>query len=632
MWIILADAAGVGTALAARLGERGGRCVIARRSGVGDDLYADYRIDPIDPVAFDPMVQSAAGAANARWRGCIYLWSLDAPSLDAITADSIEAAWLPASVAGLHLVQALSRCQAAAPTWFVTSHAVAVGTGDRPAGAVQSPLWGLGRVVGLEHPELWGGLIDVDASDVQTMARRIAAEVTTGDGEDQIAFRGDRRLVARLARTGRVAAASVPVRSDGSYLVTGASGRIGLEVARWLAAHGARHLTLVSRSGFPGRESSLHPPREDVDRHRLAALAGIEAMGAAVTVVAADVSDAVQMRDVFAAFGRSVPPLRGVVHAAAHTGTARVDVLTADGLRAMLRPKVTGALVLQQLAGTLPLDFFVLFSSTTGLLGSVAMGHYAAANVFLDAFAHARRSATFPITSVAWGAWEGLDVGSDEMRRAFDRGGLKPMPVAAGLEAFGRLLCPAAPHVMVIDANWAMLKSAYESQRIRPLLAEIAGTADAVPRPARAAATSRGDALRKIEAAVESERREVVIDHVLREAAGVLRISADDLDPGQGLFDLGMDSLMSVELKGKLERSFDRKLPTTLTFNYPSVLAIAGFIAGELGLGEAGAPANRAGGDRHATTTGDAASAPLDLDDLSESELAALLTGKLASL
>ena len=155
-------------------------------------------------------------------------------------------------------------------------------------------------------------------------------------------------------------------------------------------------------------------------------------------------------------------------------------------MRRMLRPKVTGMIVLDELAVSTgaPLDFFVLFSSTAALLGSNLLGHYAAANTCLDAYAQARRVEGCPITSVAWGRWAELRIASEEFNRSMDAAGLKMMPVAQALDAFGQLRLPAPANVIVVEADWAQLKAVYESRRQRPMLREI-GQASAVDRRTR---------------------------------------------------------------------------------------------------------------------------------------------------
>ena len=160
-------------------------------------------------------------------------------------------------------------------------------------------------------------------------------------------------------------------------MITGGLGGLGLKVARWLAERGARHLTLI------GRRAASHSEQFDTLRE-------IEALGAEVLVVVGDVADMASMTDLFARFGRDLPALRGIVHAAAGLGDSPLTELSADHLTDVLRPKVRGAAVLDQLTRDLELDYFVLFSSTTALWGSARLGHYAAANTFLDALAQYR--------------------------------------------------------------------------------------------------------------------------------------------------------------------------------------------------------------------------------------------------
>jgi myxalamid-type polyketide synthase MxaE and MxaD len=484
-------------------------------------------------------------------------------------------------------------------------------------------------VVGLEHPELWGGLVDVDVTDAARAGADVLAEIAGARVEDQIAIRAGRRFVARLASSGHVRVSRVPLRRDGAYLVTGGLGRLGLEVARWMAAQVAGHLTLVSRTGLPDRArwNDEHPAPTAA---KIAAVRAIESLGCAVTVVAADVADARQMAGVMNEFGGSAPPLRGVVHAASATGHARVADLSAANFGAMMAPKVTGAIVLQSLCAAHALDFLVLFSSTTGLLGSVSMGHYAAANAALDALASAGRSRSLPVTSIAWGAWEHLEFGSDEVRRATEGGGLRRLTVEQGLDALGWLLRPHSATPIVVDAHWPTLKAVYEARRRRPLLDEV-GRAAPVLHPQAAPRKPRSeDLLRRLQQGRASDRQEILSRWVLEEAASVLGIAPDDLDPGQGLFDLGMDSLMSVELKGRLETGLDCRLPTTLTFNYPSVAAIVGYLEEQVLDGSrAPAPAQAAAA---APPESRPAPAPAALDDLSEDELATLLAGRLADL
>jgi acyl carrier protein/NADP-dependent 3-hydroxy acid dehydrogenase YdfG len=405
---------------------------------------------------------------------------------------------------------------------------------------------------------------------------------------------------------------------DASYLLTGGTGGVGRLVAREMAARGAGHLILMSRSGLAGQEASA----TGATGGPLPFVSELEALGATVTLWKGDVANQADMQSLGAAL-RSMPPLRGVVHAAAHIDEGRVQDLTLDAALTMLRPKVTGTWLLDRLARDYALDFFVMFSSTAGVFGARNLAHYAAANVFLDVFAQARRAEGNPASTVSWGTWEVIH-GSDEQQQAIDRGGLKIMPAARTLDAFLHLLDADAGHVVFADIDWATLKPLYESRRRRPLFAEVGAAASRIE--AAPVLADRPDQLLadRVRQARPSEQRPMLQGYVREIAAVVLGLRVAQVEPKKGLFDLGMDSLMAVDLKTRLERSLGCTLPSTLTFNYPTVAAISAFVASEvLGLDAlAAAPVPGA-----ANTPGAA-----DDDEMSEDELVSLLAARLGEI
>jgi myxalamid-type polyketide synthase MxaE and MxaD len=471
----------------------------------------------------------------------------------------------------------------------------------------------------LEHPEIWGGLIDLDpASNAGVDAAIVWDTIHVGDGEDQIAVRGATRFGARLTRTAADTAEPVALRSDGSYLVTGGFGGLGLRVARWLAANGAGHIVLISRRVMPDR--ALWSRAEGVADHAeaIAAILEIERSGSTVVPVAMDVASEDQQAALAARFGRDLPPLRGVLHLASAHREDNICDMTPTALEEMLRPKVFGTWALDRATRGAALDFFVLFSSTTGLLGSKGLAHYAAANVFLDSFAHQRRRAGANVLSINWGAWDVMQAGSAEQERMFQRGGLRPMASPRALAALGALLGMKRPQIAVAAADWNVLRTVFEARRRRPFLEELA-----MPEARRTAGSAdRSSLVTQLEAARAEDRRDVLVAHVRAESAAVLGLDPELVDVEQGLFEMGMDSLMSVELKTRLEKGVGKRLPTTLTFNYPSVAALADFLGREL------TPAPEA---PKTVVTAVVESAPgAAVDDLSEEQLEALLAEKLA--
>jgi acyl transferase domain-containing protein len=589
-WLIVSDRAAFAEAIAAALRAGGRACAIVP-PGVefSDPAELEQALGPHLMNVAPPI----AGVVYAPSAGC---GGADASGDDMLRASSRVCA------GALHLAATLRRHAPATRLWMVTESAVAAAAGDRPQQLAQSPLWGWARTFALEHPQSWGGILDVAPEDQAMQIRRVVGELLSGDGEDQIAFRGDARLVARLTQLSAVPATRVSIRGNASYLITGGLGRLGIELARWLIAQGATHLTLLSRR------------RPDPDRQR--AIDALQALGADVEVVAADVTDGTAMQRVFDAFGAARPPLRGVVHAASAAGARRIADLDATQVHDMLRAKIAGTCVLANLASSRAPDFFVVFSSTAGVLGSAFLSHYGAANAFLDAFAASRRSAALPVTAIAWGAWATLDLSSAGLRHATEQSGLRQMSISAGLDAFGQLLRPELATVMVADADWTRLKEAYETQGARPFLEEIVAT-----RQHRDDAAANDGLRRRLAAASNAERRQLVARHVLEEAAHAMRVDPGRVDPAQGLFDLGMDSLMALDLRRRLESTFALTLPTTLLFNYPTVDAIVELLVARLGIDSPVV--------MPAVTSPAANASTKSLDHLSEEELADLLAAKL---
>jgi acyl transferase domain-containing protein/acyl carrier protein len=594
-WVILPDQGGVAQALAGQITAAGQPCRI---------LQAEDAIP--------------SGAA------VIYLGGLDAPSAladgpAASLGQVLLAGQVDACLGALQIVQQHKDAR----LWIASRSAQPLSSAA--VDPAQAAVWGLGRVIALEHPEQWGGLVDLDPAQTPSeQAACLLAELRSADGEDQVAYRLGQRYIARLARAAAPPAAAPGLDPQGAYLVTGGLGGLGLLVGRWLAEAGAPHLVLIGRRGLPPRAEWPGFPPESRQARQAAAIQEMEALGARVEVVAADVGDYAAMQALIASFSASRPALKGVIHTAADLSNHRIDELTAADLSAMFWPKVAGTWNLHSLTRGLGLDFFVLFSSSTALWGSSQLGHYAAANTFLDAFAHARRSQGLPALSVNWGTWEAMRVASQSEQQLVAQFGLEQMPAEAALAILGNLLAAGTTQITVAAVDWTLLKAAYQARRARPFLELVESKK---PAPAPAAVTEQKASLaQQLEGLKPEERREFLVSHVRQQVAKVISASeADLLDAHQGLFDMGMDSLMSVELKSRLEKSTGKPLPSTLTFNYPTIADLAGYLD-EVVL-KAAEPAEVSAPP---AVVAPAPEAPAgDIDELSEDELAALLLRKL---
>jgi len=445
-------------------------------------------------------------------------------------------------------VQALAARPVPPRLWLVTRGALSA------AGApslVQAPLAGLARVVSLEHPELRCTLVDLDPanSDLKALVAELAAE----DGEPQVARRAEDRLLGRLARHRPGPPVTLTLRPDAGYLVTGGFGALGLEVARWLVAHGARRVALLTRSG-PSPQA-------------LPVLDELRRTGATVLDTRADVTRAEEIERAVAELGA---PLAGVVHAAGALGDAALLRLLPAQLEEAMAAKALGALNLHHLTATRKLDFFVLFSSVTALLGRPGQGAYAAANAFVDALAHQRHARGLPALAVNWGPWSaGMAAGGPLPE------GLHALGASDAFAALERLLTERVAQAAVVAADWVRFARP-GAARVPSLLNGLIG-----PSPSGRDA-SAGALRRRLAAAPPAQRRALLQEHVLAQVRAVLQMDASQpFDARQPLSTMGFDSLMAVELSRALGQALERPLPATLLFQHPTVEALVEHLVAE---------------------------------------------------
>ena len=397
------------------------------------------------------------------------------------------------------------------------------------------------------------------------------------------------------------------IHGDGTYLISGGLGALGLRVARWLVLRGARNLVLVGRRGPAGRVA------EEVR--------ALERDGAKVLVVLADVARRADVARLLGEAASSMPPLRGIVHAAAVLDDGVLMRQSLPRFHGVLAAKVAGAWNLHSLTRDLPLDLFVCFSSSVALLGSPGQGSYAAANAFLDALARRRRRLGHHGLSVNWGPWAetGLAAGLSAPDRArWAARGVEEIPPDQGLEVLGRLLEGSAAQVAVLSVDWsrylAQLPTAWS-------FLEDLSPASREPRD------ETPDLQRLMEQAPAAERREILRTHVRHQVARVLgHASPETIKPRQRLFDLGLDSLMAVELRNRLARSLGRSLRSTLVFDYPTVEVLVEYLADHVLSLEID---SKAAGDRAEEAAAGMRASEL-LDQASGEELADLLARELA--
>ncbi|MER7396115.1 SDR family NAD(P)-dependent oxidoreductase [Streptomyces sp. NPDC000151] len=421
-WLVLADRGGLGTALAAQL-RAAGREVTVVPADATADLAALVR----------------ERAAGERPLNAAFLWGLDEP--DELTADSLDQAQEAGSAALLTALQELALGGRAARVLVATRGAQSPAA--HPVRVAHAPLWGLAAIANAENPDVRCVLVDLDPDEraAEREAEALCAEALGTAPDTRIAFRGGRRHVAGAPATAPAhdaAAAEQLVRADGTYLVTGGLGALGLHTADWLVSGGARHLVLVGRGA----------PSEAAGRR----IREWERAGVQVLVRQADVAEFDAVQRLLAGLDDALPPLRGVIHAAGVLDDGSIQRQSAERMRAVMAPKMRGAWNLHLLTRDAKLDFFVLYSSVAALMGSLGQSGYAAGNSFLDALAHHRESLGLPATSVAWGPWSGggmvatLDAHAERRVRESGFGMLEPGPAFRALED---VLRAGIPHAYV---------------------------------------------------------------------------------------------------------------------------------------------------------------------------------------
>ncbi len=358
-----------------------------------------------------------------------------------------------------------------------------------------------------------------------------------------------------------------PVEWTGVYLITGGTGALGLEVTEWLVAQGARDIVLVSRRG----ESEEAAARVGAWR----------AQGVTVTIARGDVSNEEDVRAVLASISDRSCVVSGIVHAAGVLDDALIAELDDRKLQNVFAPKVLGAWHLHRLTVGQPVQFFVMFSSVASFLGLAGQGNYAAANAWLDALAALRRGSGLPAISISWGPWSevGLAAARHERGERLSARGLRGIPPAAAMEAFAALLERNPVHAVVMSFDFAAWAQAYPSALSAPLFTEFGRAGVPV-------SATTGCSLREQLLALPAgrSRHACMQHHLQQEIAHVLKLRAAKIDINRPFRALGLDSLMGLELRNRLESSTEVSVPATLIWNYPTVGQLAPQVAARMGI------------------------------------------------
>ena len=579
VWVLAGDPAGLAAGLGAELADRNQTVVLAGASDAGAAPaarpgVAHAAVETQRRDSWRALLENLPG--DAPLRGIVHLGALEGRGLSA-TTEQLKEDVTAAAGSALALVQGCldANVEPAEGVWFVTCGAQAVEQerAGQPAGAT---LWGLGKVVAREAANLQPRMIDLDPAG-EALSPDLVNELLFPDRENHVAHRAGSRLAARLVRGGDgtrppalPAETGCRVRDDRTYLITGGLGGIGGAVAEWLTDQGARAIALNGRRA-PGAEAE----------------AGIRALrerGVTVQVELADVADPSDVRAMLSRIDADLPPLGGVFHSVGELSDAALENQSWDRFERLLWPKVLGAWELHRATLGRDLDLFVLFSSMAGVRGNPGQSNYAAANAFLDQLAGRRRALGLPGQVVQWGTW--LRVG-EAAEAAQDRGRIADSLAASGsawftpqqgIEALDRVVRQDLTSTAVASIDWQVYADILPD---RPLFLEELLAAD--EEESATAPDAESDLLSAIRSASPAQREELLVAFLQGLLQTVLRLPSTP-SPTTRFFDLGMDSLMAVELRTRMNQTLagEYVVPNTAVFDHPDAASLARHLAGEL--------------------------------------------------
>ncbi|AOX02952.1 short-chain dehydrogenase [Moorena producens PAL-8-15-08-1] len=564
-WLIFADQQT--QALKTVLAKQNQNCLIVTPGSSYKQLDDQhYQLNPTNAQEFQQLIKELFTTQDTL-EGVVHLWNINTSTEELGAAQELGCASV------LYLVQALvSNSQSSiVPLWLVTQGTQNVEENEPKLAVQQAPVWGLSRVIALEHPELKCRRVDLDQTRNSLEAlEALGKELLNPDDEDQIAIRGGVRYSARLARRTQKSISEqeqqIAFGTEGSYLLTGGLGALGLEVAQWMVKQGARHIVLN------GRRTPSETAQETIQQ--------LEQTGAKISVILGDVSKEEDVASILKQIEASQAPLRGVIHAAGFLDDGVLQQMSWERFRQVMAPKVQGAWYLHQLTQKLPLDFFVCFSSIASLLGSPGQGNYAAANAFMDTLADYRRSLGLPGLSINWGAWDqggmASRLGSQHQSRLRTTG-MNLITPEKGLQILGELLSQPVSQVGVFPINWPQFLGQLPVGYTIPFLEAFAS------RKLQKETTKDENFLEQLAVALESERNQILIGYLQVQVGKLLGFDKSKLpNPELGFFDMGMDSLLTVELRNLLSSNLGCSISAAELFGTSNIQNLAEHLIKEI--------------------------------------------------
>ena len=575
LWIVFADQSGVADRLV-QIFEREGQQFICLRLSEKPNKKRinEVYLNPDNPEGIEELLVKIGNKEADRILSIVHCCSLDYGNPKETDLNSIEALLKYGCEHVINTVRSILGYRdlfSMIKFWIVTRGSQYVKDHPGKIASASATLWGLGRVIAVEYPELWGGLVDLDHKISENETILLVNEFRNSDPEDQIAYREDKRFVARLTEQhsphGSMNNDGLTCRPDATYLITGGLGGMGLMTARWLAGRGARRLLLLGRNDLPPRRKWKEIPEGTSLLQKIKEIRDLESQGISVMTAGFDLGDPNAFKSFFSVFNdEDWPPIRGVVHAAGTLQDSSLEYLTSEAFTRVVRPKVIGGWLLHTLLQErYPLDFFIMYSSAASILASSGGGNYAAANAFLDSLTFQRSMLGLPSLSINWGPVEGIGLAAEGNRseRLAIRGiqAIKPEECLLAMEQF---LLGNVPQCVIISIIWSQFLQSYATESVPKLLfgmrakyktEDESNENDEGDRPSKTAEDSPSDSSQN------KRSLEDVKTFIVEQVSELLMESPSQLDHDLPFQKQGLDSIMAVQLANELELHFDFKIP-----------------------------------------------------------------------
>ncbi|MEL7406510.1 MAG: alpha/beta fold hydrolase [Cyanobacteria bacterium J06558_2] len=493
-------------------------------------------------------------AQSPQTEKIIYLAGLDQPELSSLT--DIESYQEQHCTNLLNLIQALTAASHNIPIWLVNRGSQGVNHQADLRAVSASCLWGISQAIALEHPELWGGIVDLSPQPESDEAVQLFQAINDNPQEDRLAVRGRELYVARLYKSEPKPSKAFTLDHNGAYLITGGLGALGLQLAQWLVSQGAKHLILLGRSK-PKSSAKL-------------TIEELQHQGFTLDISQADITDYQALKKIISSYDLTSPtPLKGIVHAAGVLDDGLLAGQTWSRFKGVIDPKVKGAWNLHQATQGMQLDFFVLFSSVASLIGSPGQSSYSVANAGLDAIARYRQGLNLPAVAINWGAWGG---GGMAVNQGFKVKGLDLIEPSAALSALEQVLASELPQIGVISADWSRLSQQFPYLQQSNYFSELVTVAET---------EQTAVIFEELLTTPEAERPRYLTQYLTQAIAAILQIPAANLAQDVSLLDLGMDSLMVMEAINQLKADLKLILYPREFYERPQINDLAAYLAKE---------------------------------------------------